>query len=926
MSYTKRDAIIKDEMDVQNNPFDLNIPKNGKKFFVTFPYPYMNGVMHLGHGYTISKAEFISRFYEINGYDVLFPFGFHGTGMPIVACANRLKDELIQNIFENNVDSKNLDKTSQAYILKSMGISDDELPYFTDPYYWLKYFPTRAKQDLIKFGISADFSRSFITTDINPFYDSFIKWQFNKLYNSQKVVFGKKPIIYSPKDKQPCADHDRNVGEGVDIKTCKLIKLRILYTNNNYNNTNNNYDNDENDENALNIYLLGVLKNNPTIEDKVPVNVIINSNATYHSFITNDGIYICRSQTLRNIWYQYQLHWTSIKMSDNISGSELINQIVLIEGTQLKLPIVDCPNLNTNDYYAGTGIYITYATNISYDTVIGDTYEYITYHEPEHQVVSRSKDICVVAIIDQWFIDYYESTLKSVVTNYVNYNLVTNNENIKSIFVKASENLNQWPLSRSMGLGTKLLDTEYLIDSLSDSTIYMAYYTIAHLIDKIPLEYIDDKLWDYVFLDIDNITGAFQDTSNKHILDIINEMKNQFKYWYPVDLRVSGKDLISNHLTMTLYNHAMIWSDINMMPKRYFVNGHVLLNGMKMSKSTGNFMTIADTIEKHGCDPTRIALAIAGSDIDDANFTDNNAVNAILKLTTEKEWCTNMIDNMTTINIFDVDYTFWDTIFDTELNWCIDIVYNHYQNMDFQKVIVDGFYGILNIRDSYKSKYEKSIIQPNYVLLHKFIEYHLMMIYPIAPHYAITIWKYGESKGIVFNKSWQQVISINSLRNKVSDKKTLYEKDQFNTCIESCRSSYHNLMKRYKKNNKLCDPNNLTLHIKIFRYSPQYIDILNHIRLLLNENKDWKTIFSVITSNTDNKNKGIFGRFIKYVQSNVEKYDICWIDWITNDCSDYNIINEWLPKLVDIKVNTIIETSDVFNDKYYPWNPSISLY
>jgi hypothetical protein len=39
--------------------------------------------------------------------------------------------------------------------------------------------------------------------------------------------------------------------------------------------------------------------------------------------------------------------------------------------------------------------------------------------------------------------------------------------------------LNQWACSRSFGLGTRLpWDEQYLIESLSDSTIYMAYYTV----------------------------------------------------------------------------------------------------------------------------------------------------------------------------------------------------------------------------------------------------------------------------------------------------------------------------------------------------------------------------------------------------------------------------------------------------------------
>ena len=45
--------------------------------------------------------------------------------------------------------------------------------------------------------------------------------------------------------------------------------------------------------------------------------------------------------------------------------------------------------------------------------------------------------------------------------------------------------LRQWACSRSFGLGTRLpWDPQYLIESLSDSTIYMAFYTVAHLLQN----------------------------------------------------------------------------------------------------------------------------------------------------------------------------------------------------------------------------------------------------------------------------------------------------------------------------------------------------------------------------------------------------------------------------------------------------------
>jgi leucyl-tRNA synthetase len=87
-----------------------------------------------------------------------------------------------------------------------------------------------------------------------------------------------------------------------------------------------------------------------------------------------------------------------------------------------------------------------------------------------------------------------------------------------------------------------------------------------------------------------------------------------------MDLRTSGKDLIRNHLTMSLYNHAAVYESVDRMPRGIFCNGWVLVNGKKMSKSEGNFLTIRNCIEKYGVDATRLALADAGDGLDDANF------------------------------------------------------------------------------------------------------------------------------------------------------------------------------------------------------------------------------------------------------------------------------------------------------------------
>jgi leucyl-tRNA synthetase len=80
-----------------------------------------------------------------------------------------------------------------------MGVPEEEVRDFTDPRHWLKYFPPRAKYDLMRVGLAVDWRRSFITTDANPYYDSFVKWQFGVL--REKCSFVKRHAIYSIKDK-----------------------------------------------------------------------------------------------------------------------------------------------------------------------------------------------------------------------------------------------------------------------------------------------------------------------------------------------------------------------------------------------------------------------------------------------------------------------------------------------------------------------------------------------------------------------------------------------------------------------------------------------------------------------------------------------------------------------------------------------------
>lgn len=54
---------------------------------------------------------------------------------------------------------------------------------------------------------------------------------------------------------------------------------------------------------------------------------------------------------------------------------------------------------------------------------------------------------------------------------------------VRNQFSSVIDWLDQWPLSRTFGLGSYLPGAEKtLIESLSDSTIYNAYYTISDIL------------------------------------------------------------------------------------------------------------------------------------------------------------------------------------------------------------------------------------------------------------------------------------------------------------------------------------------------------------------------------------------------------------------------------------------------------------
>ncbi len=912
-SKQRRDQLIANEKAIQNATIFHPSPDPTKpKFFVTFPYPYMNGTLHLGHAYTICSAEFMARFKMLQGFNVLFPFAFHGTGMPIVASANRLASDLAKHTAEEVYP-----KNSQADILLKMGILEEDLPNFVDPYHWIKYFPEVARQDLATLGTCIDFSRSFMTTDANPYYDNFIRWQFRLLNKRNHLSFGQKNVIYSPLDRQTCSEADRVVGLDVGIKEHLMVKFPVVGEDN--------------------MYVLAMVPRSDVFKH-VATRLTV-TDEVYSLFEHKGTIYVCRNETLRNLRYQGSAKQAERALTGQPGGFDECTDIGTFTAEQLCEKSVVHPitkeqmSIKKGIVKNSTGISVHHSKPEFEMYQIGIHEKQInleqlserevailsiqetgmekgvkkateelcqtdfafTYYEPEDIVVSRSGDTCVVALVDQWFIDYGQAEYKDKVNEYIGQSengLNTYNHVTKGMFEYASNWLTQWPMSRSKGLGTKLLDTEYLIDSLSDSTIYMAYYTVAHLIEQLPLELLTDDVWSYLLLgepcDLAHV-GA------NHVA-LIEKMRAEFSYWYPVDLRVSGKDLVCNHLTMCLYNHAFIWPNSQMWPKSIFANGHVMLNGQKMSKSTGNFMTMRDAVTQYGADATRLALAVSGSSTDDANFTDSNADNAVLKLSTELDWCYEIIDAISESTDEDNQDSpsFWDTVFLTEMDKCVIDATNCMEKMEFQQYVVNGFYAILGCRDRYRVGYQQGFIKRSVSTLRRYLERVTALIYPVCPHWSSTVWAYCDSKGVHLEKTYPTVGPI--------DYHIMWLRDGFNKLLCDVRGNFHSIMKRAKKGSSFSiDVANLKLAITVHDgYSDEELCVAKHIRdHYVKDVTTFDELVGPVVAKAEKSKKGTISKFARLVFTNVITYGPNWFDFVTTGRTDeFDLVRRWLPVML----------------------------
>ena len=641
-------------------------PDDRKKYFVTVAYPYPNSPQHIGHGRTYTLADAHARYMRMKGYNVLFPMGFHYTGTPILGMSRRVAAG----------DAELLDTFHKIYKL-----SDDVISTFVEPVKIASYFHNEIKMGMKEMGYSIDWRREFTTVD--RMYSRFISWQFRTLRKKGLIVQGSHPVGWCPRDQNPVSQHDTMGDVEPDFNEYTVIKFRsgdsilpaatlrpetLFGVTNMWVNPAVDYVQVQVDSEKWIVskeaarkleflnHKLEILK---TIKGKEIIgcdatNPINNSTVPVYpaSFVeAESGTGIVMSvpahapydyqalEDLKNDKKTQQEFGISVNIdpiivieSDGYSGlpaSYAIKQVGVSGQNDSKLEKATS-DLYSHEFYKGkmmnntgrfAGMAVAAAKNEVKQYVMKSGAADTMYELVNKPVRCRCGAECVVKLLsDQWFLDYGNKEWKRLAHECASKMDIVP-QDIRQEFDYVIDWLRERACARKSGLGTKLpWDQEWTIESLSDSVIYMAYYIIAKYVNgkMISDEGITDAFFDHVLLGIDNSSKVANEC--KIPVSTVEQMRKEFSYFYPVDSRHSGRDLVPNHLTFFIFNHVAIFGRENW-PQQIVVNGSVLMDGKKMSKSLGNIIPLRAAIKEHGADTIRLAMLVSAEILQDADFS-----------------------------------------------------------------------------------------------------------------------------------------------------------------------------------------------------------------------------------------------------------------------------------------------------------------
>jgi leucyl-tRNA synthetase len=674
--------------------FEADPDPKRKKILVTFPYPYMNGPLHVGHTFTATRVDAYARFKRMQGYNVLWPWAWHWTGQPLLGASQRVA------------------KGDAEYIRVLREVDDvpeEELKKFVDPFYMAQYYTNEGRLAAKRIGYSIDWRREFNT--VMPTYQKFITWQYMNLKEKGYVTRGTHPVVWCPKDKSPTGDHDRQVGEGVTPEEYTLIKYKLddgtflpaatfrpetIYgVTNMWINPDATYVeakvNGENwiisreaaeklreQERTVEVKrefkgrdLIGKSFENPVTKARFPIlpGWFVNANQatgvvySVPAHAPYDWLALKDLQEKPEVLRDFGVNPEVVKRIKPVSliqveGFGEFPAVEIVEQMGVKDqhdPRADeaTKALYKKEFHGGVlkqncGPYAGKTVREAKDTLIRDFKLHgvadSMYDLPE-PVVCRCMTPCIVKILsDQWFLNYSDQAWKMKAKEAV-AQMKIYPDAARQWFITVIDWLKEWACARTTGFGTPLpWGKGWIIETLSDSTIYMAFYTInKHIRESgIKPEALTPEIFDYIFFGKGEATEVGK--ASGIAAELLKEMREEFLYWYPFDLRVSAKELVPNHLTFCIFHHAALFPPEHW-PRAIGVNGMLMIEGKQMHKSKGNFITMKGAVDRYGADATRCALLLGAEGMDDPDWRSENATDIQSKLESLQNFALGIIDS-----------------------------------------------------------------------------------------------------------------------------------------------------------------------------------------------------------------------------------------------------------------------------------------
>ena len=618
-----------------------------EKFFVTVPWPYTNGSLHVGHGRTYTLGDIVARYKRLTGYNVLFPMGFHESGTPILAFSERLRN-----------GDKDTIRLYMSYLSEYEKPEDIDriLESFREPQNIADYFSRVIIKDFMDLGYSIDWSRKFTSAD--PFYQEVVKWQFNELNEKGLIKRGSYPILYSIRDENAVGEDDIKDGDTDKVSIEEFTG--VLFRGEKYSLMAASL----RPETIFGVTNLWI---NPSAGYEMVryrgMDIVMSSSGCKKFSMQHEGVQYVRDVPSDEIVAsEFQVPFSSEKVGvlkaefvdpDNGTGivysvpghsifdyiyynkngiKNNLKKVVKVDRNVSVESLVEKYDLEKNserlkdatqelykeEFYNGTlinsGRYSGMSVEAGREAIKREMQEknlaYIFYETTRKAVTRSGSEVIVAVLNDQWFIDYSPEWLKEKAHELVN-SMKFYPELYRKLMNDAVDWLKERPCARRRGIGTKLpFDERWVIESLSDSTIYMLAYTNKNELESI---YAHLKKIPYGILDYILLGKEVREKYDEYTMENARKARDEFRYWYGNDLRITAPPHISNHLAFYIMNHAAIFSGKEL-PGGLMISGLVISNGAKISKSKGNVISLLEIIKHYSADIYRLFMA-AGADI-----------------------------------------------------------------------------------------------------------------------------------------------------------------------------------------------------------------------------------------------------------------------------------------------------------------------